>query len=71
MVLQLRLFLHLILCTLDKYRNQVRHKLNIIFHKIPESHSKDVTQCREHDNKFVSNVVKEIGIDDPDIVTAM
>ena len=54
----------------DEYRDQERRKLNLIFHKIPESHSKDVTQCREHDKKFVLNVVKEIGIDDPDIVVA-
>ena len=55
----------------DKYRNQERHKFNLIFHKIPESHSKDVTQHCKHDKKFLSNIVKEIGIDDPDIVAAM
>ena len=55
----------------DEYRNQERHKLNLIFHKIPESHSKDVTQHWEHDKKFLSNIVKEIDIDDPDIVAAM
>ena len=55
----------------DEYRDQERRKLNVIFHKIHESHSKDVTQRRENDKKFVLNVVKEIGIDDPDIVVAM
>ena len=35
----------------DKYRDQERHKLSLIFHKIPESHSTDVTKCREHDKK--------------------
>ena len=54
----------------DEYRDQERRKLNLIFHKIPESHSKDVTQRREHDKKFALNVVKEIGVDDPDIVVA-
>ena len=54
----------------DEYRDQEKHKLNLIFHKIPASLSTDMTQHLEDDKKFVSNVVKEIGVDDPDIITA-
>ena len=37
----------------DEYRDQERRKLNLIFHKIPESHSKDVSQLREHDKNLL------------------
>ena len=50
----------------DEYKDRERCKLNLIFHKIPES--TDTTKRREDDKKFVSNVIKEIGVDNPDII---
>ena len=50
----------------DGYKDRERRKLNLIFHKIPES--TDTTKRREDDKKFVSNVIKEIGVNNPDII---
>ena len=53
---------------MDEYRDREKHKLNLIFHKIPESPSNDLTKRWEDDKRFVSNVIKEIGVDNPDII---
>ena len=50
----------------DEYKDRERRKFNLIFHKIPES--TDTTRHWEDDKKFVSNVIKEIGVDNPDII---
>ena len=39
----------------DEYKDRERHKLNLIFHKIPES--TDTAKRWEDDKKFVSNVI--------------
>ena len=57
-----------VLKIVDEYRDQEKCKLNLIFHKIPESSSTDTIKRREDDKKFVSNAVKEIGVDNPDII---
>ena len=53
---------------MDEYRDREKRKLNLIFYKIPESSSTDSTKCLEDDKKFVSNVIKEIGVNNPDII---
>ena len=55
----------------DEYKDRERHKLNLIFHKIPEPSSTDTAQRREDDKKFVFNVVKEIGVKDVDNITTV
>ena len=55
----------------DEYRDRERRKLNLIFHKIPESKSSDTSTCREDDKKSVLNVVKEIGVNQCDILNVV
>ena len=54
----------LALRAVDEYRECEQHKLNLIFHKVPESTHSDPPSRREQDVKFIHNVV---GVDQLEI----
>ena len=55
----------------DEYRDRESRKLNVIFHKIPESKSEEPTSRKTDDAKFVLNVAKEIGVEKLEIVNVV
>ena len=55
----------------DEYRDRESRKLNIIFHKIPESKSEEPASRKTDDAKFVLNVAKEIGVEKLEIVNVV
>ena len=43
-------------------------KLNLIFHKVPESEHTEPSAKRDHDKKFVLSVAEELGVDELEVV---
>ena len=61
----------LALRAVDEYRQREQCKLNLIFHKVPESTHSEVSTRREDDLKFIYTLAKELGIEHLEVVNAI
>ena len=52
----------------DEYKDREHRKLNLIFHKVPESEHTEPSAKRDHDKKFVLSVAEELGVDELEVV---
>ena len=52
----------LALRAVDEYREHEQHKLNLIFHKVPESTHSDPSSRCEQDVKFICTVANKLGV---------
>ena len=47
---------------MDEYREREQRKLNLIFHKVPESSHSDLSSRGEQDLQFIHTLAKELGV---------
>lgn len=54
----------------DEYKDHESRKMNLIFHKVPESEQADPVAKHDHDKKFVFSVAKELGIEGLEVINS-
>ena len=59
------------LLAVDEYRQREQCKLNLIFHKVPESTHSEASTRREDDLKSIYTLASELGIEHLEVVNAI